>query len=127
MSPQVEPRIARGGPSAPATPASDVRTDDWPAQATDAIVKVVGRAHDTITGPIQKAARAIVWGLFAAVLGITALVLVLVLAVRFTDAYLPSSVFGDQHVWAAYLLIGLVLSLGGLYLLRLARRPGADR
>lgn len=122
MAPQVE----RGGPTAPAAHASDIRTEDWPAQATEAIVKVVGRAHDSITGPVQKAARAIVWGLFATVLGVTALVLLLVFAVRFTDAYLPSSLFGNQHVWAAYLLIGLLLSLGGLYLLRLARRPGSD-
>ena len=30
---------------------SNVRTDDWPAQATDSIVKVVGTVHDKVTGP----------------------------------------------------------------------------
>ena len=46
-----------------------VRTDDWPAQATDTIVKVVGTASDKVTGPVTTAARAIVFGLFAAILG----------------------------------------------------------
>src|SRR5256885_15881374 len=56
--------------------ATRVRTDDWPAQATESIVKVVGTASDKVTGPITTAARAIVYGLFAGILGVAALVLV---------------------------------------------------
>lgn len=85
-----------------------VRTDDWPAQATDTIVKVVGTASDKVTGPITTAARALVYGLFAGILGTAAVVLVAILFVRLADNYLPSSVFGKEHVWAAHLLIGLV-------------------
>lgn len=84
-----------------------VRTDDWPAQATDTIVKVVGTASDKVTGPVTTAARAIVFGLFAAILGGAALVLVSILLVRVLNNYLPDSVFGEQHVWAAHLLLGL--------------------
>jgi hypothetical protein len=111
----------------PTVAASEVRTDDWPAQATDAIVNVVGKAHDTITGPIQKVARAIVWGLFATVLGVTAVVLFVILAIRIVDVYLPESVFGENHVWAAYLIVGLLFSAAGLWGLRQARKtPVAD-
>lgn len=88
-----------------------VRTDDWPVQATDTIVKVVGTASDKVTGPITTAARALVFGLFAAILGTAVLTLLSILTVRIANNYLPDSVFGEEHVWAAHLLIGLVFSI----------------
>jgi cell division protein FtsX len=103
--------------------ATDVRTDDWPTQATDAIVKVVGTAHDRITGPIQTVARAIVYGLLAAILGVAALVLLVILLLRLVNNYLPDSVFGENHMWAAHLLVGVLFTSLGLVLMRLAKRP----
>ena len=102
-----------------------VRTDDWPAQATDTIVKVVGTASDKVTGPVTTAARAIVYGLFAAILGTVAVVLVSILIVRLANNYLPDSVFGEEHVWAAHLLIGLLFS-GFALLLWAKRKPQTD-
>ena len=102
-----------------------VRTDDWPVQATDTIVKVVGTASDKVTGPVTTAARAIVFGLFAAILGTAAIVLVSILLVRLLNNYLPDSVFGEEHVWAAHLLIGLVFSGVALWLWS-KRKPLAD-
>jgi len=109
-----------------ATRASDVRTDDWPVQATDAIVKVVGTAHDKITGPIQTVSRAIVYGLLAAVLGVIAFVLMIVLAVRLTNNYLPDAVFGREHIWAAYGIVGFVFSVFGILVMRRGRRAAVE-
>ena len=100
--------------------------DDWPAQAADTIVRVVGSVRDKTTGPALKAARAVVYGLLAALLGMAVLVLVSVALVRVVDAYLPSSVFGDTHTWAAHLVVGLPFTLAGL-LLWARRRPRDDR
>jgi hypothetical protein len=100
----------------PARPAHAVRTDDWPVQATDAIVSVIGTAHDKITGPVQTIARAIVYGFFALVLGGAALVLGTVLMLRLLNNYLPDSVVGEHHMWAAHLIVGLIFSLAGLVL-----------
>ena len=102
-----------------------VRTDDWPAQATDTIVKVVGTASDKVTGPVTTAARAIVFGLFAGILGTAALVLFLILLVRLLNNYLPDSVFGEEHVWAAHLLLGLAFS-GIALVLWAKRKPQTD-
>lgn len=102
-----------------------VRTDDWPVQATDTIVKVVGTASDKVTGPVTTAARALVFGLFAGILGTAAIVLVAILLVRVLDNYLPDSVFGEEHVWAAHLLIGVVFSITGLLLWR-KTKPRTD-
>ena len=99
-----------------------VRTDDWPTQATDTIVKVVGTASDKVTGPVTTAARALVFGLFAAILGTAALVLVSILAIRVLNNYLPDSVFGEEHVWVAHLLVGALFSLLAL-LLWAKRKP----
>ncbi len=116
----VESRAARATLSA-----ADVRTDDWPTQATDAIVNVVGIAHDKIR-VVRTIAKAIVWGLFAAVLAAVAAVLFTIGVLRVLDAYLPSSVVGDQHMWAAYVLVGVVFAAVGLGLLRKARHAPVD-
>ena len=99
-----------------------VRTDDWPAQATDTIVRVVGTASDKVTGPVTTAARALVYGLFAGILGVGAFVLMSILLVRLANNYLPDAVFGKEHVWAAHLLIGLLFLLFALVLWS-RRRP----
>jgi hypothetical protein len=87
---------------------SRVRTDDWPAQATDTIVRVVGTASTKVTGPVTTAARALVFGLFAAILGMAALVLLTIMAVRVLDIVLPDKYVGKDHVWLAHLIIGMI-------------------
>jgi hypothetical protein len=103
--------------------ARPVRTDDWPAQAADGIVKVVGTVRDATTTKALTAAKAAVYGIPVAVAGVTVALVVVVLFVRILDAYLPDAWFGETHTWAAHLLIGAVLSLVGIVLLRAARRP----
>jgi hypothetical protein len=95
---------------------SNVRTDDWPAQATDSIVTVVGTVRDKVTGPVTTVARAIVFGVFAAILGGVAFVLVIILAIRILNNYLPDAVFGEHHIWAAYTIVGVLLCIGALVL-----------
>lgn len=98
-----------------ATPASA----DWPAQAADTIVRVVGQVRDKTTGPIQKAARVAVYGLLAALLAVTCLVLLAIGLVRALDSY----IVGEGNTWLAHLIVGVVFLLPGLVLLRQARRP----
>ena len=106
-------------------PTGSVRTDDWPAQATDAIVTVVGVAHDKVTGPIHTAARAVVFGLFSVILGIAAITFLVILAGRVANNWLPDAVFGENHMWAVHLFYGLFFSLFGLFLW-LKRKPQPD-
>jgi MFS family permease len=101
---------------------STVRTDDWPAQATDSIVKVVGTVQEKVTGPVTTVARGIVFGTFAAILGGVAFALLIILAIRVVNNYLPDAVFGENHVWAAYFIVGVLLCLIA-FLLWLKREP----
>lgn len=86
---------------------------DWAAEAAGTIENVVGSVRDKTTGPALTAIRGVVYGTFAAVVGLAALVVLLIFAVRLLDAYLPSAVFGDEHVWAVYLILGVVFSVLG--------------
>lgn len=99
----------------------EVATDDWPAQFADSIENVVGTVRDKTTGPLLTIARGLVYGTFAAVLGLTALIVAVVALVRFVDAYLPDAVVGEDHMWATYLLLGAIFTIAGAVLWRLRR------
>jgi hypothetical protein len=103
---------ARSAPQ-PGAPAPEA---DWPAQAADKIEQVVGSVRDKTTGPALTVARAVVYGLFAVLVGSVVAVLLIVAAVRLIDVYLPDSVFGEDHMWAAYLILGLVFMVGAAVL-----------
>jgi hypothetical protein len=45
--------------------------------------------------------------------GLAVLVLATIAAVRALDNYLPDAVVGEEHMWAAYLIIGLVFVIAG--------------
>ena len=106
------------------TPYADqeVSTEDWPAQFADSIENVVGTVRDKTTGPLLTIARGVVYGTFAAVLGLAALIVAVIALVRFVDNYLPDAVFGEDHMWATYLLLGAIFTIGGAVLWR-QRRP----
>jgi hypothetical protein len=105
-----------------ALPSSAVDTSDWPAQAADTIERTVQSVRDKTTGPAITAARWLVAGLAAMLLGTAALVLTVIALVRLLDAYLPDAVFGEDHVWAAHLVLGAPLFIGGWICLWQARR-----
>jgi hypothetical protein len=87
--------------------------EDWPAQIADTIENVVETIRDKTTGPALTIARAVVYGTFAAIVGTVALVLFVICALRLLDSYLPDAVFGEFHMWAAYLILGLLLTIFG--------------
>jgi hypothetical protein len=110
------PRSDRA-PGASSTPGSAAApASDWPAQAADTIERVVGTVRDKTTGPAITAARWVVYGTFALVVGTGVGVLVAIAAVRFLDVYLPDAWFGEQHTWAAHLVVGAIFSLFGMAL-----------
>jgi hypothetical protein len=89
---------------------------DWPAQAADTIERVVGTVRDKTAEPALTVGRAVVYGVFAAIAGTAVLVLLSVGAVRALDAYLPDAVFGEDHIWAAHMIVGAIFTIAGLFL-----------
>ena len=117
-------------PSAPVSPTAPARAQtgtDWTVQAADTIDSVVTTIRDKSVVPLTTVARAIVYGLIAAVLGLVALVLVTVALTRLLDVYLPIHGPGATHaraVWVTDAIIGGIFSAGGLLLLRMAKAKG---
>lgn len=87
---------------------------EWPAQAADLIVDNIAKVRDKTTKPAIIAARGLVYGLLAGVVGAIAATLLLVLVIRLWANYVP----GD--VWWLYLGLFVVFTLVGLVLLRKA-------
>lgn len=86
--------------------------EDWAAQTADRIDKVVAGVRDKTTGPVERVARVLVYGLVAAILGLTALVLLAIAVVRILDVLLPG------EVWSAHLLTGGIFTVLGAFLWR---------
>jgi hypothetical protein len=101
------------GRPAPMLPGPPPPERDWPAQAADTIERVVEQVRDKTTGPALTAARGIVYGTFGGIISVACVIVLIIGAVRFVDNYLPDAVFGEEHIWVAYLIVGLVLVIGG--------------
>src|SRR5687768_9790969 len=120
------PSEPRAGRHLRALPSPEVDTSDWPAQAADAIERTVQSVRSKTTGPAITAARWLVAGLFVLVAGTVVAILLAIALVRVLDAYLPDSVFGEDHVCAAHLLVGLPLFGFGMILLAKRNSPDTD-
>ncbi len=103
------------------TAASQVVAGDWPAQAADRIVDLVDTVRDKTTGPIQTAARAAVYGLVAAILGVVVFVLLIIFAIRVLDIVVDEFIpWGG--IWLPYLILGVLFIGAGSFFFRRRRR-----
>lgn len=108
-------------PRPPKVPAGVIPAE-WPAQAADTIVDTIAKVRDRTTKPALLAARGLVYGLVAAVVGSVAFFLFLLIIVRVWANYVPG------HVWVIYAIFAVVFSGVGLWALRKANapKPAAD-
>jgi hypothetical protein len=97
-------------PTAPQPPKAG---PDWTTNVADRIESVVTTVREKTTVPIQKVARAVVFGLIGAVVGSVALVLLVVALFRL-HIYIPGHKEG-RKVWIADVGVGAIfVLLGGL-------------
>jgi len=89
-------------------------SSDWATRTADSIERVVTTVRDRTTRPLLIAGRAIVFGLLAAVAGISAVVLLWITMVRVL-------VILTDRAWLAHLISGAVFVIVGLVLMRLRR------
>ncbi len=92
---------------------------DWVTQALDTLEGVIDAIRSKTSEPLLKVVQMVVFGMLAAGLAITTLLLLTIGGVRMLDAYLP------QGVWLAYFIMGSVLMLVGLAAWRKRHKPQA--
>ena len=73
----------------------------------------------------MRATRAVVFGLLAAFLALTAVVLLVITLTRALQALLDLAVTPEQAVYLSYFILGGILSIVGLLLLRKRQLPDA--
>ena len=92
--------VPSGRSSAPVSPPAAARPKaDWAAEVADRIDEVVAKVRANTSDRLVGIARMVVYGLLAAVLGLVAVVLALILAGRVLAA-IPG------EVWIPYLVLG---------------------
>jgi hypothetical protein len=95
-------------------PGNPVTDPQWPADLADTVEQVVGAVRDKATRPVVKASRAVVLGLFAAFVGVTAVVMLLVLSTRLIQDLLDIVLPRERAVYISYFAIGGILCLAGV-------------
>ena len=93
---------------------------DWTTEAADRIESVVIAVRDKTTVPVQKAARALIFGLIALIVGIVAFVMLVISLFRL-NVYIPVSEEA-RKIWIADVVVGAIFVLIG-WLLWVRRKP----
>ena len=105
---------ASGAKEDAATASMPGLSEDWPEQATDAVVNAVDKVRDVTTGPVVNFTRLLAYLVFGVFPLIIVLVLGIIAAVRGLEV-------ATGRAWAAHGILGLVfVSLGAL---AWSRRP----
>ena len=99
-------------------PGNPFTDPNWAADLADTVERVVGSVRDKTTKPLVTVTRGVVYGLLAAILGVAALVLLIVMLTRGTQELLDQfKVRRSAAVYISYLAVGGIFSLLGLFVL----------
>ena len=112
---------APAGSPVPADSASATTTPEWAVSALDKVDDLVAKVRSNTTDRLVKVARTVVFGILAAIMGVTALVLGVIAAVRGLDELVPGP------VWGVYLPLGAIFVLVGAFLWSKKTPPPAQR
>lgn len=99
-------------------PGNPLTDPNWAADLADTVERVVGTVRDKTTNNVVLAARAVVFGVLAAILGVIALTLLLITSTRALQALLDLAVEPAVAVYLSYFIIGGMLCLAGAFLMR---------
>jgi len=98
-------------------PGNPFTDPNWAADLADTVERVVGSVRDKTTKPLVTATRAVVYGMFAGILGIAALILALAVTTRGLQALLDIPLRRSASVYISYLIVGGIFSLAGVFVL----------
>lgn len=82
---------------------------DWTTDLLDRLDHLIGVVRSNTSDRLVRVAKLLVYGLVAAVMGITALVLFVIFLVRFLDWLLP------RGVWLPDVILGGLFVLAGMF------------
>lgn len=95
----------------------------WATEVTEQITTLVGKVRDKTTDNAVKVVRGVVFAMLGLFLGLTAIILLLIIATRALQSLLDIWLAWDKSVWVSYFIVGGILTAGGLFLM--SRRQSA--
>ena len=99
-------------------PGNPLTDPNWASDTTNKLVNVVTTVREQTTTRAVIAARAVVFGIIAAFLGVFILVISIVQLMRVIQELLDLAVTQAQAVYLSYFIVGGMLCLGGWLLFR---------
>lgn len=99
-------------------PGNPLTDPNWATETTDKLVGFIDNVRAQTTQKVVYAARGLVFGIIAAMLGVFIAIVGVVAILRGLESLLELAVGWDRAVYLSYLILGGVLSLVGMILFR---------
>lgn len=99
-------------------PANPLTDPNWATETTDKLVSFIDSVRAQTTQKVVYAARALVFGIIAVVLGVFIAVVALATLMRGLQSLLELAVGWERAVYLSYLIVGAIFSVIGLILFR---------
>ena len=99
-------------------PANPLTDPNWASETTDTLVSYIDLVRSKTTQNVVYAARAVVFGLIAVIVGSFALVILFVMLMRGLQALLELATTWERAVYLSYLIVGSVFTIAGIVLFK---------
>jgi hypothetical protein len=89
---------------------------NWAPELADTVERIVGQVRDKATSKVVVVVRAVVFGVIIACTAVATLVLAIILGTKLLQRIVNIGgwIDADSSVWVSYLVLGGILTLGGL-------------
>jgi hypothetical protein len=99
-------------------PANPLTDPNWATETTDTLVAFIDKVRSKTTKNVVYAARGVVFGLIALIVGAFALVMLCVMSMRMLQSLLELATTWERAVYISYLLVGSVFTVASIVLFK---------
>ncbi|HYN34793.1 MAG TPA: hypothetical protein VES40_19370 [Ilumatobacteraceae bacterium] len=99
-------------------PANPLTDPNWATETTDLVVSLIDTVRSKTTQNLVYAARGVVFGLIALIVGTFALIIALVMLMRGLQSLLELATTWERAVYLSYFIVGGLLSIAGVWLFK---------
>ncbi|TFH20854.1 MAG: hypothetical protein E4H05_01415 [Acidimicrobiales bacterium] len=99
-------------------PANPLTDPNWASETTDLVVSYIDLVRSKTTQNLVYAARGVVFGLIALIVGAFALTIAIVMSMRGLQSLLELATTWERAVYLSYFIVGAVFSIAGVVLFK---------
>ncbi len=99
--------------------ANPLTDPNWATETTDRVVTVIDNVRSQTTQKVVYAARGLVFGLIAVIVGTFAAVIAIIGSMRGLQALLELATTWERAVYLSYLILGAIFCVAGMILFRM--------